>query len=103
MCTTVLHGGVCHRTSTPHKSGNKLKKKKMEGSRQSSDGGQLSNMISKKEEDLGVAIASCAKNIQLITHHTERERDMAIASIDTMRTKLFLSRLISRYSIAAGL
>ena len=23
MCTTVLHGGVCHRTSTPHKSGNK--------------------------------------------------------------------------------
>ena len=27
-CTTVLHGGVCHRTSTPHKSGNKMKKKK---------------------------------------------------------------------------
>ena len=27
MCTTVLHGGVCHRTSTPHKSGNKMKKK----------------------------------------------------------------------------
>ena len=23
-CTTVLHGGVCHRTSTPHKSGNKM-------------------------------------------------------------------------------
>ena len=23
-----LHGGVCHRTSTPHKSGNKMKKKK---------------------------------------------------------------------------
>ena len=21
MCTTVLHGGVCHHTSTPHKSG----------------------------------------------------------------------------------
>ena len=28
MCTTVLHGGVCHRTSTPHKSGNKIKEKK---------------------------------------------------------------------------
>ena len=28
MCTTVLHGGVCHRTSTPHKSGNKMKEKK---------------------------------------------------------------------------
>ena len=28
-CTTVLHGGVCHRTSTPHKSGNKVKKKKL--------------------------------------------------------------------------
>ena len=28
-CTTVLHGGVCHRTSTPNKSGNKMKKKKM--------------------------------------------------------------------------
>ena len=27
-CTTVLHGGVCHRTSTPHKSGNKMKEKK---------------------------------------------------------------------------
>ena len=27
-CTTVLHGGVCHRTSTTHKSGNKMKKKK---------------------------------------------------------------------------
>ena len=29
-CTTVLHGGVCHRTSTPHnhKSGNKMKRKK---------------------------------------------------------------------------
>ena len=28
MCPTVLHGGVCHRTSTPHKSGNKMKEKK---------------------------------------------------------------------------
>ena len=27
-CTTVLHGGVCHRTSTAHKSGNKMKEKK---------------------------------------------------------------------------
>ena len=26
MPTTVLSGGVCHRTSTPHKSGNKMKK-----------------------------------------------------------------------------
>ena len=26
--TTVLLGGVCHGTSTPHKSGNKMKKKK---------------------------------------------------------------------------
>ena len=37
-CTTVLHGGVCHRTSTPHKSGNKRKRKKMP----SASGGQLS-------------------------------------------------------------
>ena len=33
MCTTMLHGGVCYRTSTPHKIGNKMKegkkKKKM--------------------------------------------------------------------------
>ena len=28
MCTTVLHGGVCHHTSTPHKSGTKMKEKK---------------------------------------------------------------------------
>ena len=28
MCTIVLHGGVCHRTSTPHKSGIKMKEKK---------------------------------------------------------------------------
>ena len=28
MCTTVLHGGVCHRTLTPHKSGKKMKEKK---------------------------------------------------------------------------
>ena len=28
MCTTVLHGGVCHHTSTPHKSGIKMKEKK---------------------------------------------------------------------------
>ena len=27
-CTTVLHGGVCQRTSTPHKCGNKMKEKK---------------------------------------------------------------------------
>ena len=27
-CTTVLHGGVCHGTSTPHKNGNNMKKKK---------------------------------------------------------------------------
>ena len=27
-CTTVLHGGICNRTSTPHKSGNKMKEKK---------------------------------------------------------------------------
>ena len=27
-CTTVLHGGVRHRTSTPHKSGNKIEEKK---------------------------------------------------------------------------
>ena len=25
----MLHGGVCHRTSTPHKGGNNIKKKKM--------------------------------------------------------------------------
>ena len=29
LCTTVLHGGVCHRTSTPHKSGNTMKEKKI--------------------------------------------------------------------------
>ena len=29
LCTTVLHGGVCHRTSIPHKSGNKMKKTKI--------------------------------------------------------------------------
>ena len=28
MCTTVLHGGVCHHTSTPHKIGNKMKEGK---------------------------------------------------------------------------
>ena len=28
MCSTVLHGGVCHRTLTPNKSGNKMEKKK---------------------------------------------------------------------------
>ena len=28
MCTTGLHGGVCHHTSTPHKSGNTMKEKK---------------------------------------------------------------------------
>ena len=28
MCTIVLHGGVCHRTSTPRKSGNKMKEEK---------------------------------------------------------------------------
>ena len=27
-CTTMPHGGVCYRTSTPHKSGNKMKEKK---------------------------------------------------------------------------
>ena len=27
-CTTVLHGGVCNRTSTQHKSGNKTKTRK---------------------------------------------------------------------------
>ena len=27
MCMTVLHGGVCHRTSTPYKRGNKIKEK----------------------------------------------------------------------------
>ena len=29
-CTTVLQGSVCHRTSTPHKSGNMIKGTKME-------------------------------------------------------------------------
>ena len=29
--TTMLRGGVCHRTSTPHKSGNKMKRKKVAG------------------------------------------------------------------------
>ena len=28
MCTTVIHGGACHHTSTPHKSGIKMKEKK---------------------------------------------------------------------------
>ena len=28
-CMTVLHGGVCHRTSTPHKSGNMIKRKNL--------------------------------------------------------------------------
>ena len=30
MCTTVLHGGALHRTSTPHKSGNKINEKKID-------------------------------------------------------------------------
>ena len=25
-CTAMLNGGVCHRTSTPHKSGNNMKR-----------------------------------------------------------------------------
>ena len=29
MCMTELHGGVCHLTSSPHKSGNKMKEKKL--------------------------------------------------------------------------
>ena len=29
-CTTVLHRGECHRTWTPHKTGSKMKKMKME-------------------------------------------------------------------------
>ena len=29
MCMTELHGGVCHRTSTPHKSENNMKEKKI--------------------------------------------------------------------------
>ena len=28
MCTTVLHGSVFNRTSTPHKRGNKVKENK---------------------------------------------------------------------------
>ena len=28
MCTTMLHGGVCYRTSTSHKIGNKMKEGK---------------------------------------------------------------------------
>ena len=31
MCTTMLHGGVFHRTSTQHKSRNKMKEKKLNG------------------------------------------------------------------------
>ena len=27
-CSTALHAGVCHRTSTPHKSGNKMNEMK---------------------------------------------------------------------------
>ena len=27
---TMLHGGVCRRTPTPHKSGNKMKRKKID-------------------------------------------------------------------------
>ena len=27
-CTTVLHGGECHRTSAPRDRGNKMKRKK---------------------------------------------------------------------------
>ena len=30
-CTTVLYGGVCHRISTPHKTGYKMKEKKTLG------------------------------------------------------------------------
>ena len=30
MCMTELHGGVCHRTSTPHKTGNKMEEKKID-------------------------------------------------------------------------
>ena len=28
MCMTEIHGGVCYRISTPHKSGNNMKEKK---------------------------------------------------------------------------
>ena len=40
MYTTVLHGGVCHHTSTPHKSGIKMKEKKKNGGDLRVDGGR---------------------------------------------------------------
>ena len=41
MCTAVLHGGVCRRTSTPHNSGNNMKGKAKKGLRVFNDNGEL--------------------------------------------------------------
>ena len=53
MCTTGLHGGVCHRTSTPLKSRIKMKKKKKK----------------KKKNRVAVEISmqQCVRNILYLT------------------------------------
>ena len=47
MCTTVLRGGVCHRTSTPHKSGIKMKEKKKKNNTQKLNDNYLKENIVK--------------------------------------------------------
>ena len=51
ICTTGLHGGVCHRTSTPHKSGNKMKEKKTELQKSTSLEGGNGREVDKQEGD----------------------------------------------------
>ena len=61
MCTTLLHGGVCHRQSTPHKSGNKMKEKKKT---------KYDNKVSETSNKCCLSITNSSNPYIIIWHNT---------------------------------
>ena len=58
MCTTMLHGGVCYRTSTPHKMGNKMKEENKKKKKMKHTAGPLPNVVFKNENTL-ICVYGC--------------------------------------------
>ena len=56
MCTALLHGGVCKLTSTPHKSGNKMKEKEKKKNEECGKGPQdLTDIMRSAAKDLRIS------------------------------------------------
>ena len=84
VCLTMLHGGVCHRTSTPHKSGNKMKEKKIQHFKRTSQSTCLYLQAAEMPDSRDIA-----KNRYFKKNYLYTPQQIILSNINTFLTKKY--------------